>query len=110
MARGKRTVTLDISRPEGRDVALQLIGYSDIVIENFRPGTLERWGLGPDALRKDFPQTVWVRVSGYGQTGPYKNQGGYATIAEGFRGLAARSEERRDGKGCVETGRSGWGP
>ncbi|WP_162913420.1 CoA transferase [Rhodospirillaceae bacterium SYSU D60014] len=89
MARGKRTVTLDISKPEGRDVALQLIGHSDIVIENFRPGTLERWGLGPDALREDFPQTIWIRVSGYGQTGPYKDQGGYATIAEGFSGLAS---------------------
>jgi crotonobetainyl-CoA:carnitine CoA-transferase CaiB-like acyl-CoA transferase len=89
MSRNKRTITLDISRPEARSVTLALIGRSDVVIENFRPGTLERWGLGPDRLAADFPRVVWARVSGYGQTGPYSAQGGYATIAECFAGLAA---------------------
>jgi len=89
MARNKRLVTLDISRAEARDVAMRLIGLSDIVTENFRPGTLERWGLAPETLSAYFPRTIWVRVSGYGQTGPYRGRGGYATIAEGFSGLAS---------------------
>jgi succinyl-CoA--D-citramalate CoA-transferase len=89
MARNKHVITLDISRPEARDLTLKLIGESDIVIENFRPGTLERWGLSPDELRERFPRIVWVRVSGWGQTGPNKEQGGYATIAEAFSGLAS---------------------
>lgn len=89
MARNKHAVTLDISRPEAREIALRLIGESDIVIENFRPGTLERWGFDPAALSELYPRIVWVRVSGWGQTGPNREQGGYATIAEAFSGLAS---------------------
>lgn len=89
MARNKRLVTLDMSRAEAREVAERLIGMSDIVVENFRPGTLERWGFGPDALAARMPRTIWVRVSGYGQTGPYRTRGGYATVAEAFSGLAS---------------------
>lgn len=89
MARNKYAVTLDISRPEARDLALKLIEDSDIVTENFKPGTLERWGLSPNELHKKFPRVVWVRVSGWGQTGPQSAQGGYATIAEAFSGLAS---------------------
>jgi succinyl-CoA--D-citramalate CoA-transferase len=89
MARNKRLATLDISRPEARELALQLIGRSDVVIENFRPATLERWGLAPAQLETEFPRVVWARVSGYGQTGPFSGQGGFATIAECFAGLAA---------------------
>ncbi|WP_167670745.1 CaiB/BaiF CoA transferase family protein [Allopusillimonas ginsengisoli] len=91
MARNKHLITLDISRAEGRDIALELLASTDIVIENFKPGTLERWGLGPDELAERFPHIVWVRVSGYGQTGPLSARGGYATIAEGFSGLASFS-------------------
>ena len=89
IGRNKRYATLDISRTEARDATLALIGRSDVVVENFRPGTLERWGLGPDELSKRFPHIVWVRVSGYGQTGPYSQRGGYATIAEGYSGLSS---------------------
>jgi succinyl-CoA--D-citramalate CoA-transferase len=89
MARNKHAVTLDISRPEGQELARRLIHESDIVIENFRPGTLERWGLSPDKLGDRIGHVVWVRVSGWGQTGPYRSQGGYATIAEAFSGLAS---------------------
>lgn len=89
MARNKHVVTLDISRPEARELTLKLIAESDIVIENFRPGTLERWGFSPAELREKFPRIVWVRVSGWGQTGPNSRQGGYATIAEAFSGLAS---------------------
>lgn len=89
MARNKHAVTLDISRPQARDVALKLISGSDIVIENFRPGTMERWGLSPHELREQFPHIIWVRVSGWGQTGPKSQEGGYATIAEAFSGLSS---------------------
>lgn len=89
MARNKQVITLDISRPEALPLALKLVGRSDVVIENFRPGTLESWNLDPAQLQSRFPRVVWVRVSGYGQTGPYRSQGGYATIAECFAGLAA---------------------
>jgi len=91
MARGKRVITLDISRPDGRDLAMDLIGRSDIVIENFRPGTMERWGLEPASLAAAEGGAVWVRVSGYGQSGPMSGGGGYATIAECFAGLASFS-------------------
>jgi len=89
MSRNKRLITLDISRREARGAALKLIAGSDVVIENFRPGTLERWGLAPSQLAEAAPRTVWVRLSGYGQYGPYSTQGGYATIAECYSGLAA---------------------
>lgn len=89
MSRGKRLITLDISKADARDVTLELIGRSDIVIENFRPGTMEKWGYAPETLRHRFPGVIWVRVSGYGQTGPYREGGGYATVAEGFSGLAS---------------------
>ena len=91
MSRNKRLVTLDLSRPEARETALALIARADVVVENFRPGTLERWGYGPDALLEEIPHTVWVRVSGYGQTGPYAGRGGYATVAEAFSGLSSIS-------------------
>ena len=89
MSRNKHAITLDISHPGARSLTLRLIERSDVVIENFRPGTLEKWQLAPSRLRQDFPRVIWVRVSGYGQTGPYREHGGYATIAECFAGLAA---------------------
>ena len=89
MARNKHAVNLDISRPEAREIVLRLIGESDIVIENFRPGTMERWGLSPNELRDIFPRVIWVRVSGWGQDGPKSQEGGYATIAEAFSGLSS---------------------
>ena len=91
LGRNKRLVTLDISKPDARDVALKLIARADIVVENFRPGTLERWGFGPDVMLERVPHTVWVRVSGWGQNGPYANQGGYATVAEAASGLSSIS-------------------
>jgi len=89
MSRNKHLISLDLSRSEGREAALRLIACSDVVIENFKPGTLERWDLDPAKLSRHWPGIVWVRVSGYGQTGPYREEGGYATIAEGFSGLAS---------------------
>ena len=89
LARNKRSVTLDLRTPEGRAVALRLVGRSDVVVENFRPGTLEGWGLGPDELRAVNPDVVLVRVSGYGQTGPYRDRPGFGGVAEAIGGLRA---------------------
>ncbi len=89
MARGKRVITLDIAKPDGRDVAMQLIERADIVIENFRPGTMQRWGFDAAELTAPVGGPVWVSVSGYGQTGPLSSGGGYATIAECFAGMAS---------------------
>lgn len=87
MGRGKRSVTLDLRHPEGREVALRLVAASDVVLENFRPGTLERWGLGPDVLRSVRPDLVLTRISGYGQDGPYRERAGFANVAESVGGL-----------------------
>lgn len=89
MARGKRLITLDISKPDGRAVAERLIERADVVIENFRPGSMERWGFDPAASAARPGGPIWVRVSGYGQSGPYSRLGGYATIAEAYSGLAS---------------------
>ncbi|MBZ4020374.1 CaiB/BaiF CoA transferase family protein [Streptomyces purpurogeneiscleroticus] len=87
LGRNKRCITLDLSGEEGRDIALQLAGSCDIVVENFRPGTLERWGLGPERLTEANPDLVLVRISGYGQTGPYRERPGFGGVAEAFAGL-----------------------
>jgi formyl-CoA transferase len=89
LARNKRSVTLDLRRPEGQDVARRLIAGADVLLENFRPGTLEKWGLGPDDLHAIHPDLVVVRVSGYGQTGPYRDRPGFGGVAEAVGGLRA---------------------
>jgi formyl-CoA transferase len=86
-ARNKKAVTLDLRLPRGRDLFLQLVERSDIIVENFRPGTLERWDLGYDTLRARNVGIVLVRVSGYGQTGPDAQRAGYASVAEAASGL-----------------------
>lgn len=87
IGRNKRFVTLNLGKPEGRELLLRLAVTADILVENFRPGTFERWGLGYAELAKVNPRLILVRVSGYGQTGPYAQRGGYGTIAEAFTGL-----------------------
>ena len=87
IARNKRNVTLNLSKPEGQALLKRLVATADILVENYRPGTFERWGLAYDALSEINPRLVFVRVSGYGQTGPYAKRGGYGTIAEAFTGL-----------------------
>ena len=74
MARNKKCITLNLREPRGRELARILALRSDVLIENFRPGTMERWGLGPDELRAEAPNLVYARVSGYGQTGPQRRQ------------------------------------
>ena len=85
--RNKKSVTLDLRRPEGAALLKRLAAEADILCENFRPGTLENWGLGPEALKAVNPGLVLVRISGYGQTGPYRDRPGFARIAHAFGGL-----------------------
>lgn len=86
VGRNKKSVTANLRVPEGQDIARRLIAKSDILIENFRPGTLEKWGLAPDTLMRDNPGLIIVRVSGYGQTGPYSDRAGFGGIGEAMGG------------------------
>ena len=89
LGRNKRSVTVDLRRPEGQEIVRSLAARSDVLLENFRPGTLERWGLGPAELRALNPRLVVVRISGYGQTGPYRDRPGFGGVAEAIGGLRA---------------------
>ena len=86
-SRNKKSVTCDLRRPEGQEIVRRLARRSQIVIENFRPGALEKWQLGWETLSRDNPKLVLVRISGYGQTGPYRERPGFAAIAEGVGGM-----------------------
>ena len=86
-SRNKRSVALDLRNPEGREIARRLIIEADVVIENFRPGTLEKWGMGYEDLAKANPGLVMLRVSGYGQTGPYRDRPGFGVVGEAMGGL-----------------------
>lgn len=86
-ARNKKCVTLDLRRQEGQELFRRLARVSDVIVENFRPGTLERWGLGYEPLHEINPGIVLVRVSGFGQTGPYRDKAGFGSVAEAMGGL-----------------------
>ncbi len=88
VSRNKRMVTLDLSTPEGGNVFKELAATADVIIEGFRPGTLERWGIGPAVLHELNPNLVIVRVSGFGQTGPQSSKPGFGTVAESISGFA----------------------
>ena len=87
IGRNKRSLALDLRQPEGRELALALIDQADVLIENFRPGALEKWGMGYDTLAARNPRLVMARVSGFGQTGPYSERAGYGLIGEAMGGL-----------------------
>ena len=86
--RNKKSVTIDLRQPEGVNLFLKLVAHSQVLIENFRPGTMEEWGLGWKQLQAANPRLVMLRVSGYGQTGPYRRRSGFAHIAHAFGGLS----------------------
>jgi crotonobetainyl-CoA:carnitine CoA-transferase CaiB-like acyl-CoA transferase len=86
--RNKRTITLDLHEDDGKAAFLALVEQADVLVENFRTGTLEKWGLGWDVLSKLNPRLVMLRVTGFGQTGPYRYRPGYGTVAEAFSGFA----------------------
>ena len=87
-ARSKKSITLDLRQPDGVDLFKRLVAVSDVVCENFRPGTLEKWGIGWDDLKVINPDLIMLRVTGYGQTGPYKDRPGFARIAHAVGGLS----------------------
>jgi formyl-CoA transferase len=87
LVRNKRCITLNLRVERGQEIALDLIRHADVLIENFRPGTLERWNLGPERLEQVNPRLVLARVSGYGQTGPYAERAGFASVGEAMGGL-----------------------
>lgn len=87
VARNKKSITANLRTERGQDLVRRLIGSADVLIENFRPGTLERWGLAPEELWKLNPRLVVTRVTGFGQTGPYSQQAGYGSIGEAMGGI-----------------------
>ena len=89
ISRNKKSLALDLGTREGAQILLDLAAKSDVIIENFRPGTLERWGIGPAELFKVNPKLVVARVTGFGQRGPYKDRPGFGTLAEAMSGFAA---------------------
>ena len=86
-SRNKRSVALDLKSPQGQDIVRRLAQDADVLIENFRPGALEGWGLGPDVLLQLNPRLIMLRISGYGQTGPYRDKPGFGVVAEAMSGL-----------------------
>ncbi|MCO5973548.1 CaiB/BaiF CoA transferase family protein [Actinoallomurus soli] len=93
LGRNKQTITLNLSEPEGQDVLLRLARDADVIIENFRPGTLERWNLSYERLQEANPGLVLARVTGFGQFGPYARRPGFGTLAEAMSGFAAMTGE-----------------
>jgi formyl-CoA transferase len=86
-SRNKRSLGLDLKQPEAQEIVRQLVQGADVLIENFRPGAMEGWGLGPDELLKLNPRLIMLRISGYGQTGPYRDRTGFGVVAEAMGGL-----------------------
>ena len=87
LGRNKKSVTLDLKSERGRELAGQLLDTADVVVENFRPGLMESWGLGPEQMKARNPGLIYARISGYGQDGPYASKPGYASVTEGFGGF-----------------------
>jgi len=87
LARNKKSVTIDLKSDKGIALVKQLINSADVVIENFRPGVVERWGLGHDEFKQSNPRLVYARISGYGQNGPYSEKAGFASVCEGMSGF-----------------------
>jgi formyl-CoA transferase len=92
-SRNKRSLALDLRQPDAQDIVLKLVREADVLIENFRPGAMESWGLGPDVLQSINPGLIMLRISGYGQTGPYKDKPGFGVVAEAMGGLRHLSAE-----------------
>ena len=87
LGRNKKCITVDLRTDEGRSIARELAGKSDVVVENFKPGTMEKWKLGPEDIKAKNKDVIYCRVSGYGQTGPYSHTPGYASVCEGVGGF-----------------------
>ena len=88
-ARNKKSMTLDLKSERGREILLSLVSQFDVLVENFTPGTLESWGIGPDELHACNPALIIVRISGWGQTGPFREKPGFGSLVEAMSGFAA---------------------
>jgi crotonobetainyl-CoA:carnitine CoA-transferase CaiB-like acyl-CoA transferase len=91
IARNKRAITLNLGRPEGQELLRELVADADVIVENFRPGVMEKWGLGPDTLLDVNPRLVMLRVTGFGQEGPYAERRAFGTLREAMSELASES-------------------
>ncbi|MAD58179.1 MAG: carnitine dehydratase [Porticoccus sp.] len=87
LGRNKKCITINLKKQKGRELVKQLINKSDVLIENFRPGKMERWNLGPEHFKESNPNLIYTRISGYGQTGPYSHKPGFASVCEGISGF-----------------------
>ena len=87
LGRNKKSLTLNLRTTEGREVLGELLADADVLIENFKPGTMEKWGLGPEDVKQQNPGLIYTRLSGYGQTGPYSSKPGYASVTEAYSGF-----------------------
>jgi len=87
LGRNKKSVTLDLKSERGQQIAFDLLCKADVVVENFRPGAMEKWGLGPEDVKAKNPRVIYARISGYGQTGPFAHKPGYASVTEGYGGF-----------------------
>jgi crotonobetainyl-CoA:carnitine CoA-transferase CaiB-like acyl-CoA transferase len=87
LGRNKKSVAIDLRQESGRELVRRLAAKVDVIVENFKPGTMEKWGLGPEEVRRDNPRVIYARVSGFGQSGPYAPLPGYASVCEGIGGL-----------------------
>ena len=87
LGRNKKSLTLNLRTTEGREVLGELLADADVLIENFKPGTMEKWGLGPEDVKQQNPGLIYTRISGYGQTGPYSSKPGYASVTEAYSGF-----------------------
>jgi crotonobetainyl-CoA:carnitine CoA-transferase CaiB-like acyl-CoA transferase len=94
IARNKRTMTLDVRSPEGREILLRIAADSDVMVENFRPGVLEGWGVGPEALFEANPRLILLRTTGFGQIGPYARRRAFGTLAEAMTGFAHQTGQQ----------------
>ena len=87
LARNKKSVTINLKTEDGQQLVRELCRHCDVLIENFRPGQMEKWGLGPAEIKRINPNLIYTRISGYGQTGPYSGYPGFASVCEGFGGF-----------------------
>jgi len=87
LARNKKCITIDLKSKNGQELLKDLVQTADVFVENFKPGTMEKWGLGPDDVKKKNPSLIYARISGYGQTGPYAKKAGFASVCEAFGGF-----------------------
>ncbi|MBB3048731.1 crotonobetainyl-CoA:carnitine CoA-transferase CaiB-like acyl-CoA transferase [Litorivivens lipolytica] len=87
LGRNKQSIVIDLKSEEGREIVRELANECDVLIENFRPGVMEKWGLGPEDLKATNPDLIYTRISGYGQTGPYSTKPGFASVCEGISGF-----------------------